>query len=62
MKDIRELKCKCGTNWENLMWLKYDDVDVECGQIYVTESYECLECGEVIHVEHIANVKEIKKV
>lgn len=62
MKDIRELKCKCGATWENLMWLKYDDVDVEGGEIFVTESYECLECEEVIHVEHIATVKRIEEI
>lgn len=61
MRDIRELKCNCGAKWENLMWLDFQDVTCEHGEITLTESYECLECGEVLHVEFEATIKKMKK-
>ena len=63
MKDIKELKCTCcGATWENLMFLDYDDVIVEDGQIMVVEKYECLDCETIHKVEFEATVNKITKI
>lgn len=62
MKDIRELKCECGATWEEIMWLKFGDVDIENNEVFITEKYECLECGKIIEVEHIATVDKIQRI